>query len=425
MLPDDLLVRTRSSRIYYRGRLFSYPLRPFEAFWKLGVVESVRCVLSYAWARLHPVKNPVSFEDWVVNEFGRRLFEIFFKTYTEKVWGMSCADISAEWAAQRIKGLSLWRAVRDAFGWGRAGDRSEVVKTLIGTFRYPRRGPGMLWDACARKIRERGGKVVLDRRVTGCAYDNGTRTWTLTATSQSGEVTVYRGSHVISSAPLSQLVQHLSPLAGDAAMHAAQALRYRDFLTVAIMVRDTRVFSDNWIYIHDPGVRVGRIQNFKSWSPEMVPDAGLTCYGLEYFCFEGDGLWNSADDELIALATEELTRIGLCGADDVIDGHVIRQRKAYPVYDAEYKQHIKTIREELDARYPGLSVIGRNGMHKYDNQDHAVMTGMLTAANIMAERAVYDVWQVNEDAQYHEEGKAGVESAASGLRLVPEPLLRH
>jgi protoporphyrinogen oxidase len=426
LLPHDLLVRPRSSRIYYRRRLFSYPLRPFEAFWKLGPIESVRCVLSYIWARLRPVKKPVSFEDWVVNEFGRRLFEIFFKTYTEKVWGMSCAEISAEWAAQRIKGLSLWRAISNAFRTRPAQpDPSRVVKTLIDSFRYPRRGPGMLWDACAQKIRARGGTVLLDRRVTRCAYDAASGTWSVEATSQAREVTTFRASHVICSAPLSQLIQQISPRPSDAALHAARALRYRDFITVAIILRDTNSFSDNWIYIHDPQVRVGRIQNFKSWSPEMVPDPELTCYGLEYFCFEGDGLWASSDADLIALATKELVQIGLARPEDVLDAHVVRQHKAYPVYDTEYKRHVKAIREELGSRYPRLWVVGRNGMHKYNNQDHAVMTGMLTASNILAGNAVYDVWRVNEDAEYHEEGIAEPGAAASGIRLVPEQLSRH
>jgi protoporphyrinogen oxidase len=404
VLPDDMLVRPRSSRIYYRGRFFSYPLRPLEAFWKLGPFESLRCVFSFIGARIRNVKNPVSFEDWVVNEFGRRLFEVFFRTYTEKVWGMKCSEISAEWAAQRIKGLSLWRALANAFRFSRAGrDPAKVVKTLIDTFRYPRLGPGMLWEACARKIRERGGTVLLDRRVSGCSYDAASQTWSVEATSHAGDVTVFRGSTVIYSAPLGELVRQLSPAPGDAALQASKALRYRDFLTVALVLRDVNSFSDNWIYVHDPKVMVGRIQNFKSWSPEMVPDPKLTCYGLEYFCFEGDKLWTSPDAELIALATAELAQVGLARAEDVVDAHVVRQRKAYPVYDADYRRHVNTIREELASRYPRLCVVGRNGMHKYDNQDHAVMTGMLTADNILADAPVYDVWRVNEDAEYLEE----------------------
>jgi protoporphyrinogen oxidase len=420
ILPDDMLVRDRSSRVYYRGRFFSYPLRPLEALQKLGPIESLHCVLSYFWARLRPIRPVISFEDWVVNEFGRRLFEIFFKTYTEKVWGMSCKEISAEWAAQRIKGLSLMGAVRSALRHARPPkDRSKVVKTLIGAFRYPRRGPGMLWEECARKIRGMGGKVLLDQRVTACSYDADRAVWTVTT-----PVGAYTASHVISSAPLSRLVQHLSPAPSDVALAAAGALRYRDFLTVALMLRDTGRFPDNWIYIHDPSVRVGRIQNFKSWSPEMVPDPAMTCYGLEYFCFEGDGLWSSSDEKLMRLATRELEQIGLASAGDIVDGYVVRQKKAYPVYDADYRQHVAVIRTELESRYPGLSVIGRNGMHKYNNQDHAVMTGLLAAKNILAGSTVYDLWRVNEDAEYLEHGVAGAGSGTSGLRMVPGSVQR-
>ena len=425
ILPNDMLVRERSSRIYYCGRFFSYPLRAFEALQKLGPIESLHCVLSYVWARLRPIRPTVSFEDWVVNEFGRRLFEIFFKTYTEKVWGMSCKEISAEWAAQRIKGLSLMGAIRSALSHARPPrDRSKVVKTLIGAFRYPRRGPGMLWEECARKIRALGGTVLLDRRVTGCSYDADRAVWVVTAQSGSGEVNTFTASHVVSSAPLSRLVQHLSPAPSKAAMAAASGLRYRDFLTIALILRDRGQFPDNWIYIHDPSVRVGRIQNFKSWSPEMVPDPAMTCYGLEYFCFEGDGLWSSSDEELMRLATRELEHIGLAAAEDIVDGYVVRQKKAYPVYDGDYRQNVAVIRAELELRYPGLSVIGRNGMHKYNNQDHAVMTGLLAARNILAGNTVYDLWRVNEDAEYHEHGVAGAESGTSGLRMVPSPVQR-
>jgi protoporphyrinogen oxidase len=216
----------------------------------------------------------------------------------------------------------------------------------------------MLWEACARKIRERGGTVLLDRRVSGCSYDAASQTWSVEATSHAGDVTVFRGSTVIYSAPLGELVRQLSPAPGDAALQASKALRYRDFLTVALVLRDVNSFSDNWIYVHDPKVMVGRIQNFKSWSPEMVPDPKLTCYGLEYFCFEGDKLWTSPDAELIALATAELAQVGLARAEDVVDAHVVRQRKAYPVYDADYRRHVNTIREELASRYPRLCVVG-------------------------------------------------------------------
>jgi protoporphyrinogen oxidase len=420
LLPDDMLDRPRSSRIFYNGKFFSYPLKAAEALFKLGIFESVRCVLSYFKARAFPVADPRSFQDWVTNQFGARLFNIFFKTYTEKVWGMSCKEISADWAAQRIKGLSLQTAILNALlPRRRPKDKSEVVKTLIDTFRYPRQGPGMMWEACADKVRTMGGEVEMGMKVVGCHYNAGERLWTVTYEDRDGNRHRIDTEHVISSAPLRQLVNGLSPRPADEALRAADSLRYRDFLTVVLILKDRQVFDDNWIYIHDPSVKVGRVQNFKSWSPEMVPDPAMTCYGLEYFCFEGDGLWSSSDAALIERGKQELAQIGLAGPADVVDGCVVRQPKAYPVYDDDYAAHVATIRRELESNYPNLHLVGRNGMHKYNNQDHAMMTAMLCVRNIVAGRPVYDLWQVNQDAEYHEAGKAGEQSGAAGLRMVP------
>ena len=420
LLPGDMLVRPRSSRIYYKGQFFAYPLRAREALFKLGLVESLRCFLSYAKARLAPVENPRSFEDWVSNHFGRRLFEIFFKTYTEKVWGMSCKEISADWAAQRIKGLSLGTAVLNAVRpKRRPRDGGDLVKTLIETFRYPRRGPGMMWEACAARIRDLGGRVQLGAKVVGCHFNRDSARWTLAYEDVGGRRHAIDVDHVISSAPIRELVHAITPRMSEAALSAANGLRYRDFLTVVLILKDRGAVTDNWVYVHDPGVRVGRVQNFKSWSPEMVPDPSMACYGLEYFCFEGDGLWRAPDADLIALGRRELAAIGLAAPDDVVDGHVVRQRKAYPVYDGEYARHVATIRAELEAAYPNLHLVGRNGMHKYNNQDHAMMTAILSARNILAGASLYDVWRVNEDAEYHEAGEAGQQQGASGLRTVP------
>ncbi len=418
LLPDDMLVRPRSSRILYRGKFFSYPLKAIEALRKLGIFESLHCVLSYARACVAPVRNPRNFEDWVGNQFGKRLFNIFFKTYTEKVWGMDCRDISADWAAQRIKGLSLKTAVLAALlpkRRPRAGD--EVVKTLIDSFRYPRRGPGMMWDACAAKVEEMGGSVEMGRRVKQCHYDTGSGEWTVTTCDAEGREQVVKAQHVISSAPVRELVAMLSPKVPETTIEASRQLKYRDFITVVLMLKDREVFTDNWIYVHDPSVQVGRVQNFKSWSPEMVPDPAMTCYGLEYFCFEHTGLWNLTDEQLQLLARGELVKLGLARDEDIMDAHVVRQRKAYPVYDDAYAAHMETIRTDLERLFPTLHLVGRNGMHKYNNQDHSMMTAMLTAKNILAGKRVFDVWQVNEDAEYHEAGESRV--ATSGLRLVP------
>lgn len=415
ILGADLIERPRSSRILYRGRFFDYPLRPLGALRGLGLRESAACAVSYARARLRPIRPVTSFEDWVVNAFGRRLFEIFFRTYTEKVWGMSTREIGADWAAQRIRDLSLARAVAEPVLRRLRAGRGEGPKTLITTFRYPRRGPGMLWEAAAREVTEAGGAVLLGHAVTGLRLDPeapAAARWVVAVRRADGTATELRAGHVISSAPLGVLWPAVEPTpatAGD-----ARDLRYRDFLTVALVVRDRDAFADNWIYVHEPGVRVGRIQNFRSWSPELVGEPGVVTYGMEYFCFAGDGLWSMEDADLGRLAADELERLGLGRAADVQASFVVRQPRAYPVYDAGYAERVARIRAEIDARYPGFHPVGRNGMHRYDNQDHAMLTGLVTARSILADAPAGDPWTVNADATYHEDGRAD-----GGLRAVP------
>jgi protoporphyrinogen oxidase len=421
ILPDDMLDRPRSSRIFYKQKFFSYPLNASEVLLKLGVIESALCFFSYLKARVTPVKNPRTFREWVTNHFGKRLFSIFFKTYTEKVWGMSCDEISADWAAQRIKGLSLWSAMVNAIMPRRKPKNNKsVIKTLIDTFRYPRKGPGMLWEVCAAKIQALGGVVLLNSRVTNCTYDVLDEQWYVEYQDAEGQSQKIPGTHVISSAPMQELVQDYLPNVSPLVTRAANKLKYRDFLIVVLILKEKNQFSDNWIYIHDPAVDVARIQNFKSWSPEMVPDQTTCCYGMEYFCFENDGIWASKDADLIAKATQELIHVGLASAADILDGCVVRQPKAYPVYDDEYKDNVAVIRQALAEKYPTLSLVGRNGMHKYNNQDHAMMTAMLTVKNILAGTNEFDIWNVNQDAEYHESGHAGANSLANGLRDVPK-----
>lgn len=406
LLGKDLLTRPRSSRILYGGKFYAYPLKAQEAFFNLGVIETARCVLSYAWAQVFPRRPAKSFEDWVSNQFGQRLFEIFFKTYTEKVWGMSCKEISADWAAQRIKGLSLAKAVWSSIFPQRGSENSaQTIKTLINSFRYPRLGPGMMWDAAADRTRAADGKVHMGVRVTGIEKLSAGQAWRIHFVSADGNKGHEDFDHVISSAPLRELIHAVTPKPQPPVLAAADGLRYRDFLTVALVVRPSNPFDDNWIYIHDPKVKVGRIQNFGSWSPEMIPDPALACYGLEYFCFEGDGLWNTSDADLIALATKELQQLGLVKPGDVLDGNVVRQPKAYPVYDDDYSKHVDVIRGALDQEYPNLHLVGRNGMHKYNNQDHSMMTALLVSRNILSGTKQYDVWCVNQDAEYHEESR--------------------
>jgi len=422
LLPDDFITRPRLSRIYYNGKFFSYPLKAFEALLKLGVFTSAACLASYARAKLRPLAEPRTFHQWVRNQFGERLFQIFFKTYTEKVWGMSCDEISADWAAQRIKGLDLATAVVNALTRSlrlrrKAGPVGDTVKTLIESFQYPRKGPGMMWQAAAHKIRALGGRIMMDRELATLGYDADRQRWHIEVAVAGGGRETYTARHVVSSAPLRELVERIKPT--PISLLHARALRYRDFLTVALMVRKAETFPDNWIYIHDPSVKVGRVQNFRSWSPEMVPE-GMSCLGLEYFCFEGDGVWNAPDSELIALAKKEIAQIGLAAPDDVVDACVVRQAKAYPVYDEDYADNVAIIRRDLEGRYPTLHMVGRNGMHRYNNQDHAMMTAMLTARNIIAGARLYDIWNVNEDAEYHEAGESGVQDALESVRRVPE-----
>ena len=420
LLGEDFLRRPRKSRIYYRNRLFDYPLRAGDALAKLGPLEAARCVASYLAVALNPPRQIRSFEDWVVSRFGRRLFEIFFKTYTEKVWGMPCSEISADWAAQRIKGLNLFQAVWRSVLPQKAGTpRGQVIKTLINEFRYPRRGPGMLWEAAAAKVAALGGEVRLGHAVTALEHDAASGLWTVEAADSAGGRTHIEAGDVISTMPMRDLVRAIRPALPEEARRSAEALRYRDFLVVALILKDRDRFDDNWIYIHDPAVKVGRIQNFKSWSPEMVPDPALNCYGLEYFCFEGDGLWTSEDAELVRRASRDLVQLGLADAGDILDGTVIRQPKAYPVYDADYERHVGVIRGAIAAQCPRLHLVGRNGMHKYNNQDHAMMTAMLTVRNILAGQPLFDVWRVNQDAEYHEEDRP---PAGQGGRMVPAKL---
>lgn len=411
ILPDDFIQRPRMSRIYYEGKFYSYPLRAFEALWNLGIWRSTLCMASYTKAKIFPNTTIRSFEDWTVNQFGWKLYSIFFKTYTEKVWGMPCDEMSADWAAQRIKGLSLWSAVIDglkrSLGLNKKPNDGMGAKTLLETFRYPRLGPGMMWEAARDAVVAKGNRVLMGHALKQLSED-GDGNWRVSATTQDNETVTIEATHVISSAPMRELASRIHPLPQSTAQ--AMDLKYRDFLTVALMIKSDDLFPDNWIYIHDEKVQVGRVQNFRSWSPEMVPDPGIACVGLEYFCFEDDGLWSSNDDDLVALATQEMATLGLVDPSQVIGGKVVRQEKAYPVYDDNYAGNVAIMRQELETAHPNLHLVGRNGMHRYNNQDHAMMTAMLTVENILAGRRVYDIWCVNEDAEYHEAGNEGAQT---------------
>lgn len=421
VMGGEFLRRRRMSRIYYRKRFFSYPLKPFDAFRKLGPVVSAACLLSYLRARLMPRKNVVSFEDWVVNQFGERLYRIFFKTYTEKVWGIQCTEISSAWAAQRIKGLNMSSLLKSLIVPQRVSARGKkVIKTLIDQFEYPRLGPGQLWERAAERFEKSGGvlrrgeKVV--RLVRSPARVTSIETETASGTRHRHEVT-----ELISSMPLRSLIESLDPAAPDDVRDAARGLRYRDFIVVLLVIDVPNLFEDNWIYVHEPDVKVGRLQNFKNWSPDMVADQSKTSLGLEYFCFRGDGLWEMSDAELLALGEREIRQIGLLSSGKVVDGTVVRMPKAYPVYDRDFDDRLKIVRDFVQQELTNVQLIGRNGMHRYNNQDHAVLTGMLAAENIRLGHRAYDPWKVNSDAIYQEEEREGEGGDGSG-RLIPERL---
>jgi protoporphyrinogen oxidase len=335
---------------------------------------------------------------------------------------MPCDTMSADWAAQRIKGLSLGKAVMDglkrSLGLNNKPNDGMATKTLLEHFRYPRLGPGMMWEVARDHVVKCGNQVLMGHAWKQLSLDQGTGRWRVVASNVDGEMITISAAHVISSAPMRELASRIHPM--PQTLGNALNLKYRDFLTVALMIRSADLFPDNWIYIHDSKVRVGRVQNFRSWSPEMVPDKSIACVGLEYFCFEGDELWSSPDEDLVALATKEMELLGLAKPQDVVGGAVVRQEKAYPVYDETYGTNVAEMRAELEARYPTLHLVGRNGMHRYNNQDHAMMTAMLTVRNIQAGERLYDVWAVNEDAEYHEAGHDAAQQGSASARTADE-----
>ncbi len=409
ILPDeDFLLRPRKSRIYYRGKFIDYPLKAGNALRKVGLIEAIRCVLSYIWVRIHPPKDQSNFEGWVAARFGWRLYRMLFKTYTEKLWGVDADQIQADWAAQRIKNLSLAKAVINAL----PGRGKTDVTSLIEEFQYPKYGPGMMWEVCRDKVQAAGSTVHMRTPVTRILRDdNGAIE--VQATDPDGRPLSLPCSHVISSMPISELVQIMDPPVPPEVERAANELSYRDFITVALVVPQADVpWTDNWIYVHDPSVGVGRIQNFGSWSPYLVKE-GRNVLGLEYFVFEGDGMWTMADEDLVELAKNELGTLGLVEPERVETGYVVRMPKAYPTYDETYRANVDVLREWLAEHTPNVHPVGRNGMFRYNNQDHSMFTALLTVENI-CKGTTHDIWAVNVEEEYHEEAE-GVGPEDAGL----------
>jgi protoporphyrinogen oxidase len=392
VMREEFLLRPRMSRIYWNGKFLDYPLNGTDVIKKLGPIELTRATLSYLRAALFARKgSEQTFEDWVSNRFGRRLFKLFFKSYTEKVWGVPTSEIRAEWAAQRIKGLSFFSAAKAAF----VGNKGNKVKSLIDKFHYPRFGPGQMWETMTEEVEALGGEVRRGTPVRGLRVEDGR-----IVEVDAGDERIKPGA-VISSLPLRAMVGLLEERASSEVLEAARGLRYRDFLTVALVLDGEDLFPDNWIYIHEPGVAVGRIQNYRSWSPWMVPDPAKACVGLEYFCFAGDELWTMDDADLVRLASRELEQLGLASADKVERGYAVRVPKAYPMYDVDYAERVETIRGFLEG-IVNLQQVGRNGLHRYNNSDHSMLTAIRAVENL-TRGTDHDIWAVNAESVYHEE----------------------
>jgi protoporphyrinogen oxidase len=394
-LGEEFLTRPRLSRIYYDGKFLAYPLQARDVVARLGLVEAARCALSYFWTLRKRRTHAETFEEWVTLKFGHRLYEAFFRSYSEKVWGIPGSEIRSQWAAQRIKDFSFFRALLSILHLNR-----RDVTTLIEEFRYPRLGPGQMWERFAERVEAAGVPVFRNHRCVALKHDGSTITSVVVRTN--GHVEEHTVDGVVSSIPLSELVRSMSPAPPREVLDAAATLRYRDFCLVALMLDSEAPFPDNWIYIHDPGTRAGRVQNFGTWSEAMVRE-GTTCIGVEYFCFEGDDIWEMSDSDAVAMATAEMARIGLIDPSRVIDGVKVRVPKAYPMYDSRYEAAVETIRAYLQ-RFTNLQTCGRNGLHRYNNQDHSMWTAILATLNVL-DGGSHDVWSVNTEAEYHEEGE--------------------
>ena len=393
---EDFLLRPRMSRIYYKNKFYDYPLKASNALLNLGIIEAVRCILSYFYVRVFPPKNQDSFEDWVAARFGWRLYKIFFKTYTEKVWGVDARTIGSDWASQRIKNLSLMKAVLNAFHVNKSG---EIITTLINKFKYPKYGPGMMWEAAYKKLIQKNHEILLSSKVVKINKENDIYIVKI----NSGQE--FKTKNILSSMPLAHLPITINPIPDNNVLNAGQNLKFRDFLSVAIVIDENDAFPDNWIYIHDPEVKVGRVQNYGSWSPYLVKE-GKTCLGLEYFVNIGDELWSMDDEKLIDLAIKELEKLSLIKTNSTLEGYVVRMPKAYPVYDLDYSKNIDVIKKWLSNEHKNIYPIGRNGMHRYNNQDHSMMTAVLSIRNIILGEK-NNIWKINLEEDYHEEFSSG------------------
>lgn len=410
-----MLLRNRLSRIYFLRKFFPYPIRlDLGTLRKLGVKRTVRIFISYVYASLFPVKPEKTLEDFFINRFGRELYQTFFKSYTEKVWGVSCTELTAEWGAQRVKGLSLWKALRHfakSLIPQRAADVSQkqTETSLIERFLYPKFGPGQMWQVVAESVQRQGGTVLLNHEVRGIQV-NGAQVVSVTAFDKiTGKEVTHHADYVFSTMPMKALVQAMGSVVPVGPREVGEGLRYRDFITVGVLVKQLvvkgsngeKLIRDNWMYIQEPDVMVGRIQVFNNWSPALVAKPDTVWLGLEYFCNQSDPLWNKTNEAMIAFATEEIARIGLIRPEDVLDATVLRVPKTYPAYTGTYDRlnELRTFVNGIE----NLFLVGRNGMHRYNNQDHSMLTAMIAVDNILAGRTdKSNIWEVNTEQEYHE-----------------------
>ena len=397
VLGDEFLRRPRLSRIYYNNRFFNYPLKPTNALMGLGIFTSMSILASYVASKIKPYPSEDTFEQWVCNRFGKKLYRIFFKTYTEKVWGIPCDQIEAEWAAQRIKGLSLMSAVKAAL----IGDKGNKIKTLIEEFDYPRYGPGQMYEKMAEDIRGMGGEVLFETVADSFEFNDG-KAATVRVVDKNGQARWLEAENIVVSLPLTEFVKKVGGDKPKEVVEAADSLKYRSLLTVNLMMDRPESFPDTWIYVHSPDVKVGRVQCFKNWSPYMVPNEKVSSLGLEYFCTEGDELWNAKDKDLVELGKKEIDQLGLADSGMVFDAFIVRCPKTYPVYSRNYNNHVKVLKD-FAGQFDSVQCVGRNGMFKYNNMDHSILSGLLAADNILG--GDNDLWAINTEEEYHEQAQ--------------------
>lgn len=412
-----MLVRSRKSRIYFLRKFFDYPISLSKrTLLNLGLVRVIKIGFSYVKIRLFPIRDEQNLEQFFINRFGRELYRTFFQSYTEKVWGVPCQEISAAWGAQRIKGLSISKAILHVLKkpFQRKDDLAQKGRetSLIEQFLYPKHGPGQMWETCGERITARGGRIVLNADVQRVLIDGHRITGVEAVDARTGEKTVYRGDYYFSTMPIKDLIRGIVGEVPANVRQISAGLIYRDFITVGLLLKKLKVYDDsepgqkllkdNWIYIQEPDVLVGRLQIFNNWSPYLVADRSKVWVGLEYFCYDTDGLWKLSDEKMTELARQELAKIGIIEPSDVLDSTVIHMPKTYPAYFGTYDR-FDEVRAYLD-RFENLLLIGRNGQHRYNNQDHSMLAAMTAVENIIAGRTdKANIWAVNAEQEYHEE----------------------